>query len=143
MRLLLRTIFWDQGHIIEVNPIRPRVGHIVPHLSRICVYLGKYTYKRIEKNLTFLSYELWVNEARLIFRSAKRHTYMDISCKRLKLHHLVTELKYEHIFEYFTIQKFSSQWSTWPKTHTQKVKVLFLNQKDFMMAKITFLRLFC
>ena len=34
---------------------------------------------------------------------------MDISCKRLKLHHLVTELKYEHIFEYFTIQKFSSQ----------------------------------
>ena len=94
-------------------------------------------------NLTFFSYELWVNEARLIFRSAKRHTYMDISCKRLKLHHLVTELKYEHIFEYFTIQKFSSQWSTWPKTHTQKVKVLFLNQKDFMMAKITFLRLFC
>ena len=57
MRLLLRTIFWDQGHIIEVNPIRPRVGPIVPALSRICIYLGKYTYKRIEKNLTSPNYK--------------------------------------------------------------------------------------
>ena len=43
--------------ILHLNPIRTRGGHIVPPLSRICVYLGKYTYKRIEKNLTFLSYE--------------------------------------------------------------------------------------
>ena len=37
------------------NPIRPRGGHNVPPLSRICVYLGKYAYKCVEKNLTFLS----------------------------------------------------------------------------------------
>ena len=32
-----------------LNPIWPRGGHIVPPLSRICVYLCKYAYERIEK----------------------------------------------------------------------------------------------
>ena len=41
----------------SINPIWPRGGHIVPPLSRICVYLCKYAYERIEKNLTFLGYE--------------------------------------------------------------------------------------
>ena len=43
------------GH--PINPIWPRGGDIVPPLSRSCVYLGKYAYDRVEKNLTFLIYE--------------------------------------------------------------------------------------
>ena len=36
-----------------INPFGPGGGHIVPPLSRICVYLGKYAYERVEKTWLF------------------------------------------------------------------------------------------